>query len=475
MFSELDLILKERKGCGIVLLKEQEKIKEIEDYIEEHLGDRYFLVVKADDIGVLGIDEFFENLLKEFGVSSLKEFAQKLEKEGKGLLVLIEDIDKLSFEQLKGFEKLCIDAKDNFSLLLLGNEKIKDLINSFYLKKLRKSAEILIGCGDLKKEEIKGFTENFLRELFGRDIKLEKDVDSYLYRISQGNEKKLERFLKKISENIKEGVLSKEDLKDYIVEKEEGKKKEEKEEDSKKIESTKNIPVKPVVALIGVVFLIGAVFLLLPENNEKIQKETEKKGVAEHVQQDFQTSYAEYRESISQDNIQEETKVSYQETEQNENENLHNQDNEVPDMYFPLKRVIYLRKEPDRKSKIVARIRSKSLLEMTERDNDWIKIKVDKGGKELEGWVERKNLVKVPVGKAVITARALNLREHPSLQSKILTTIPYGNVVDVLDSMVVENKKWYKVMYIDQKGDIYEGWVSGKFVIYRKGEEENSP
>ncbi len=473
MFSELDLILKEGKGCGIVLLKEQEKIKEIEDYIEEHLGNRYFLVVKADDIGVLGIDEFFENLLNEFGVSSLKEFAQKLEKEGKGLLVLIKDIDKLSFEQLKGFEKLCTDAKDNYSLFLLGNEKIKDLINSFYLKKLRKSADILIGCGDLKKEEIKGFTENFLKELFGRDIKLEKDVDSYLYKISQGNEKKLERFLKKISENIKEGVLSKEHLKDYIVEKEESKKKEEKEEDSKKIENTKNIPVKPVIALIGIVFFIGAVFLLLPENNENIQKETKKNDTAEHIQQDIQTSYAEYKESISQDNTQEETQVSYQETKQDEN--LQNQDNIVPDMYFPLKRVIYLREEPDRKSKIVARIRSKSLLEMTERDNDWIKIKVDKGGKELEGWVERKNLVKVPVGKAVITARALNLREHPSLQSKVLTTIPYGNVVDVLDSMVVENKKWYKVMYIDQKGDIYEGWVSGKFVIYRKGEEENSP
>ncbi|NPA53885.1 MAG: SH3 domain-containing protein, partial [Aquificae bacterium] len=412
---------------------------------------------------------------------------------------IFTDIDKLSFEQLREFEKLCLESKETYSLLLVGDEKIRELVNSFYLKNLRKAAEVLIGCGNLKKEEVKTFAENFLRELLEKEIKLDKDIETYLYRISEGNEKKLERLLKKISVNIKDDVLTKEHLKDYIIEKEEFPEKEKVE--IKNIKET--LPLKPVAIAVSTILVLGGIALFFLGDEEKNKKESEKVAKVEQKKEtafpqennrDFienksspsqtssknNTQQNQNKEQVSslQPQMQENTASSPKEEKQKTEEKTVSE--KTSDKYFPTKTVIVLRENPDKNSKIVGKIRKKSpfekvLVEGTEKQNNWVKVKYQSGDKEIEGWTERKNLVKVPKGKAVIIARSLNLRENPSLQSRVLTAIPYGTVVDVLDEMVVGNRKWLKVMYIDRKGNIYEGWISARFVIYNKGDEEKSP
>lgn len=57
--------------------------------------------------------------------------------------------------------------------------------------------------------------------------------------------------------------------------------------------------------------------------------------------------------------------------------------------------------------------------------------------------------------KARVTATALNLRSGPNTTSSILTSMPSGTVVDVLD----KSGTWYKVRY-----NATTGWCSGEYL-----------
>ncbi len=460
MISEIEYLIKDT-GCGIFLLEE-----DIDEYLKK--DNIYLIKINADDVSVYSISEFLREFLKKYNVSSLKELSQKENQKGKRLVVVFEDIDKLNFDQLKGFENLCKEAKGNYTLLIVGSPKIRDLIDSLYLKNLRQSADILEGCGILKKEDIIPFSKKILKNLTGKEIDFESGVENLLLKASSKNEKKLEKILKQVHSHIKGDILKKEHLKDFIEE-EEPKSKEvykEKEEKTEGINiEDKSKYLKYAGVFLAVVFMFSVFFLKKSEtsNTEKenltVENSNLNKGETLTTLQtgdnDFKT--VQDNQQVSQNDQITQNKIKDVQEEE-----------EKPDMYFPLRRTVVLRENPDKNSKIVARLRGKKLFQMVERQDNWIKIYYKTGNREISGWINKKYLVKVPYGKAVIIARSLNLREHPSLQSKILTSIPYGTVVDVLDTLTVENRKWFKVMYIDDKGNIYEGWVSGKFVIYNK-------
>lgn len=57
--------------------------------------------------------------------------------------------------------------------------------------------------------------------------------------------------------------------------------------------------------------------------------------------------------------------------------------------------------------------------------------------------------------KARVTATALNLRSGPNTTSSVLTSMPSGSIVDVLD----QSGTWYKVRY-----NATTGWCSGEYL-----------
>ncbi len=475
MFEDLNILLKQSTGCGIFLFKSDEELEEALKYIESNTEENNYILITAEDIGVLDIEEFLKQKLKEKGFTSLKEFAEKQLRERKKLVVVIKNIEYLSFEQLKSFEKLCKEARSSFSLFLLGKEKIQSLIDSFYLKDLRKNAVILYNCGNLKKEEIKEFTEKYFKTTLGKDISVEAGVESILYKLSEGNEKKLEQVLTKLAGYIKDNLLSKEILNTYLKDKGIEISSEEKQEVEKNVE-TKGIDAKKIGFVTLTVVFIGALLIIFTGKGKKATKEVsnlqqvgesvkDKKLSTLNVDKDNENVSQQEKQLLASESknipVKEEKKATVEKVEKKV----------YTKKYFPLKKVIFLREKPDIKSKKIARVTNKQLLEAVDENKEWLKVKVKKGEKVVEGWVKREQVTVVPEGKGVIFAKSLNLREHPSLTAKIIKSIPYGTVVDVEKTLNVENRTWYKISYIDQNGNIYEGWVSGKYVIYNKKED----
>ncbi len=470
MIKELDILLKENTGCGIFLFSTEDEIDSVIKHIESNTGDDTVILISAEEIGVIDIEDFFKKRLSQFGVSSLKELAEKNLKERKRLILIVKDIEHLSFEQLKSFERICKEARSLYSVFLIGKEKVRSLIDSFYLKDLRKNAIVLYGCGILKKEDIKDFAEKYFKSFLGKDISIETGVETLLYKISEGNEKKLEQLLQRLSGYIKDKTLTKEIIKTYLNDR--GINIPE-YSDIKKKKSKENININPkIIAGSAFVFFLflGILVFMLGRGNED--------GKITGVNGQVKSSPAEEIAGVEtpEKGNDETSKGETINITQSDNDNIKKEETQNEKIstvkrYFPVQKRVFLRENPDSSSKKIALVTNKQLLELLEEKKDWLKVRVKKGDKVIEGWINRKQVVVVPEGRGVIFARALNLREHPSLNAKIIKSIPYGTVVDIKNELRVGNKTWYKVEYIDPDGNIYEGWVSGKFVLYNKGKE----
>ena len=67
-------------------------------------------------------------------------------------------------------------------------------------------------------------------------------------------------------------------------------------------------------------------------------------------------------------------------------------------------------------------------------------------------------------GFRVITANALNFREHPGMKSKIITTLPVGTLVEVIDK---SDRSWLLVE-VEIDGNLEQGWISRRYTAYFK-------
>lgn len=67
-------------------------------------------------------------------------------------------------------------------------------------------------------------------------------------------------------------------------------------------------------------------------------------------------------------------------------------------------------------------------------------------------------------GFRVITANALNFRENPGKKSKIITTLPVGTVVEVIDK---SDRSWLLVE-VEIDGILEQGWISRRYTAYFK-------
>ena len=63
------------------------------------------------------------------------------------------------------------------------------------------------------------------------------------------------------------------------------------------------------------------------------------------------------------------------------------------------------------------------------------------------------------IGYRVVTGDSLRLRAKPSMKSEVISTLPIGTLVNVIDS---SNRKWLYVQ-VEQEDKFIEGWVSRRF------------
>ena len=72
-----------------------------------------------------------------------------------------------------------------------------------------------------------------------------------------------------------------------------------------------------------------------------------------------------------------------------------------------------------------------------------------------------KNLLK---GYRVVTGADVHLRKDPSMKSDIITTLPLGQLLEVLDK---SNRSWIFVK-VEIEGEEFVGWVSRRYTTYFK-------
>ena len=67
-------------------------------------------------------------------------------------------------------------------------------------------------------------------------------------------------------------------------------------------------------------------------------------------------------------------------------------------------------------------------------------------------------------GHRVITGSDVNLRKEPSMKSEVITKLPLGKLIEVLDK---SNRSWLLVE-VDIEEEAFVGWVSRRYTIYFK-------
>ena len=67
-------------------------------------------------------------------------------------------------------------------------------------------------------------------------------------------------------------------------------------------------------------------------------------------------------------------------------------------------------------------------------------------------------------GYRVVIGSDVNLRKEPSMKSEIITELPLGKLVEILDK---SKRSWLHVE-VDIEGEIFIGWVSRRYTTYFK-------
>lgn len=60
-----------------------------------------------------------------------------------------------------------------------------------------------------------------------------------------------------------------------------------------------------------------------------------------------------------------------------------------------------------------------------------------------------------------VLCESLSLREHPNVASDILDTLTYGTYC----ALIEENDAWYNVVYRNEEGQRYGGWVRKEYIL----------
>lgn len=116
-----------------------------------------------------------------------------------------------------------------------------------------------------------------------------------------------------------------------------------------------------------------------------------------------------------------------------------------------------VREEPNTSAKVLTQLSKGEQVLIISSSNGWHRISYD----NIKGWVSGDfiSIKKVDaIGKGVVNASSLNLRENPDTSATVLTQIPRGAEVEILGS----SDDWYNVSYKNTKG-----WVFAEFITVK--------
>ena len=513
-------ILQYKNGCGAIIgEKGTGKTTLIHKFINDYLnGVDYIYIIGSG----ASPDELYKEIMEYFADEKInpdiplkenvffdefKKFLKGLREKNQRLFLIFDDAQNFSDETLDVIEKICnlsIDKEKAVSVILLGNKQLEKKLNSTRHKNLRYQLKFFLYLQNLNSEEVDRFIKEFLFEK-GIEIKVGKDIVSLIFEGTKGN---LE-ILNRVMDNLVEAINSK-NLKKI----------------NKKIvfsifdqlgievpKEKKRIPKFVVIGLLGL-FFVGLYLLIFNKKEErkvetiqeviKQEKEVTKKPeppkMFEEKEIEEPQQIVEKKEvpkiekkeipQISQpaEKLEEKAKEKKQTSipvtivekpklepkeEQQFNEVVDTLKNEVSkvsqkiyenyEKAVVLTRTLSLRKGPGTNyKKILDLFKNETVIVVDDSKGKWAKVIYKKDDKEIEGWVYKKFIKKIPKGMAIVTAPFLSIREKPSSKSKRIDKIPKGEFVQLLGE---QKGNWVKVKYKKDDQEI-EGWVSKYFLVY---------
>lgn len=136
---------------------------------------------------------------------------------------------------------------------------------------------------------------------------------------------------------------------------------------------------------------------------------------------------------------------------------------------------INARSGPGKDYKIVDKLKKGETFEVVKRENDWIKIKVNK---KKSAWVaswlvteENSNRTESN-GSGIVTTDHLKLRDGPSTSTKILTLLSKGDIVDILKT----EEDWLHINVNGQTGWVHSSYIDrDKSTVEEKGKKLKPP
>lgn len=121
-------------------------------------------------------------------------------------------------------------------------------------------------------------------------------------------------------------------------------------------------------------------------------------------------------------------------------------------------------------SDIIARLSDGAKIAVLSTENGWSRIRATVNGKTVEGYVSAQYLKDISADKPAdaegknarisTSGSALRLRSRASLNAPIITRMPNGSSLKVLETV----NGWCRVQFTAANGTVHEGWASSQYI-----------
>ncbi len=317
----------------------------------------------------LSPEELFMAILEDFGIqlsdkvsknklfSTLRDFLIQKRKEGKKVLVIIDEAQNLpveTLEELRILSNLETDKEKLLQIILLGQPELEEKLNSSELRQLRQRISILTSLSNLDYREMVDYINYRLSKAGNSTIRISEKAYKAIYKYTQGN-------LRLINLLMERALMSAFVENKHQIDKENIESAAESLALRKETENKKYPVLIGVFAFIVFIFAGGFAYIYFSDKNPPKRNTVIKKINKSAIQHKFGIVIAS---------------------------------------------TLNMRESPSINSKIINKLRRGDKIEIVEDTGDWVKVKKD----TLQGWV-KKEYIKIENGTAKKTNQPDNRKE----------------------------------------------------------------
>jgi general secretion pathway protein A len=310
----------------------------------------------------LSPEEMFKAILEDFGISynerssknklfsKLKDFLVEKRKEGKKVLIIIDEAQNLpieTLEELRILSNLETEKDKLIQFILLGQPELEHKLESPQLRQLKQRITLMVKFRNLNQEEITNYIVYRLAKAGNTRLSIDPDVYKYLYSLTDGN-------LRKVNILMERALMSAFVENSFTITKRHIQKAENSINNTEEEPITdKNKILIPAAASVIFVIISVAVYFLYPNISKKSEK-------------------------IVPTNIQ-----------KNENTNIQKQPVKAL-IAYPM---VEIKNKPSPKGKKIAVLKKGSVLKVLDTAKNWAKVSFETKNGKRTGWVYKEFIV----------------------------------------------------------------------------------